>query len=135
MPASTCSSWHYSIHSDGPLFSGTAGQSTAAPPVVLRVQRAGVVCSRRPAAYPRKRCCLFRKQQGFLGVFFLGKQKDRAVLTIWKDKSSVGALAHSSTYQETSTQLGATGILVGKTSVEVFEVQEGALNFFPRVVS
>ncbi len=70
---------------------------------------------------------MFRKQLGFLGVIFLGKHKDRAVLTIWKDQSSVDALAHSYTYQETSAKLSITGVLVGQTSVEVFEVQKGAL--------
>lgn len=71
---------------------------------------------------------MFRKQQGFLGVLFLGMQKDRAVLTIWRDLPSVEALAHSPTYQETSAQLDATGLLVGQTSVEVFAVQEGFLD-------
>lgn len=61
-------------------------------------------------------------------MLFLGMQKDRAVLTIWRDLPSVEALAHSSTYQETSAQLNATGLLVGQTSVEVFEVQEGFLD-------
>src|SRR5579884_906547 len=71
---------------------------------------------------------MFRKQQGFLGVLFLGMQKDRAVLTIWRDLPAVEALAHSPTYQETSAQLDATGLLVGQTSMEVFEVQERFLD-------
>lgn len=71
---------------------------------------------------------MFRHQQGFLGVFFLGTRKDRAVLTLWRDVPSVEALAHSSTYQETSAQLQATGLLVGQPSVEVFEVQRGILD-------
>ncbi len=71
---------------------------------------------------------MFRQQQGFLGVLFLGRQKDRAVLTVWRDLLAVEALAHSSTYQETSTELNATGWLVGQTSVEVFEVQGSFLD-------
>lgn len=71
---------------------------------------------------------MFHQQQGFLGLFFLGTQKDRAVLSLWKDLSCVEALAQSSTYQETSAQLAATGLLVGQTSVEVFEVQGGSLD-------
>jgi len=60
-------------------------------------------------------------------------QKDRAVLTLWRDLPSVEALAHSPTYQETSAQLNATGLLVSQTSVEVFEVQEGFLD--PRTLA
>jgi heme-degrading monooxygenase HmoA len=66
---------------------------------------------------------MFHQQQGFLAVLFLGTQKDRAVLSLWKDLSCVEALAQSSTYQETAAQLNATGLLVGQTSVEVFEAQ------------
>jgi heme-degrading monooxygenase HmoA len=70
---------------------------------------------------------MFHQQQGFLAVLFLGTQKDRAVLSLWKDLSCVEALAQSSTYQETAAQLNATGWLVGQTSVEVFEAQGGTL--------
>jgi heme-degrading monooxygenase HmoA len=70
---------------------------------------------------------MFHQQQGFLAVLFLGTQKDRAVLSLWKDLSCVEALAQSSTYQETAAQLNATGLLVGQTSVEVFEAQGGTL--------
>lgn len=71
---------------------------------------------------------MFRGQPGFLGVLFLGTDKDRAALTIWSDLASVEALAYSSTYQETSAQLNATGLLIGQTSVEVQEVQRGFLD-------
>lgn len=71
---------------------------------------------------------MFRRQPGFLGVFFLGRRKDRAVLTIWRDLASVEALAHSATYQETVAQLSATRLLLGQTSVEVFEAQGGFLD-------
>lgn len=71
---------------------------------------------------------MFHQQQGFLGVLFLGMQKDRAVLTIWRDLPAVEALAHSSTYQETAAQLNATGLLIGQTSLEVFEAQGGSLD-------
>jgi len=71
---------------------------------------------------------MFQQQQGFLGVLFLGTQQDRAVLSIWQDMSRVEALAHSSTYQETSAQLAATGVLIGQTFVEVFEAQGGSLD-------
>lgn len=71
---------------------------------------------------------MFRRQVGFLGVLFLGNQKDRAVLTIWRDLMSVEALTHSSTYQDTAAKLNATGLLIGQTSVEVHEVQSGFLD-------
>lgn len=71
---------------------------------------------------------MFRRQPGFLGVLFLGTDKDRAVLTLWEDLASVEALAHSSTYQETSAHLSASGVLMGETSVEVHEVQGGFLH-------
>ncbi|HEX8221865.1 MAG TPA: hypothetical protein VF914_21935 [Chloroflexia bacterium] len=38
------------------------------------------------------------------------------------------ALAHSTTYQQTVEQLNATALLVGETSVEVFEVRGGFLD-------
>jgi hypothetical protein len=47
---------------------------------------------------------------------------------MWRDLASVEALARSATYQETVEQLNATGLLVGETSVEAFEVQGGFLD-------
>ena len=71
---------------------------------------------------------MFRRQPGLVGVLFSGRQRDRAVLSMWRDLASVEALAHSATYQETVEQLNATGLLVGETSLEVFEVKGGFLD-------
>jgi heme-degrading monooxygenase HmoA len=76
---------------------------------------------------------MFRQQQGFLGVFFSREHQHCLVLSLWKDRTAVEALATSATYQTTVRQLQATGLLLGHQSVELFEVSGGAL--LPAILS
>ena len=70
---------------------------------------------------------MFRQQQGFLVVFFLRDDQAILVVSLWRDRPAVEALAASATYQATVRQLQATGLLLGQQSVEIFEVSGGAL--------
>lgn len=76
---------------------------------------------------------MFRQQQGFLGVFFLREHQNCLVLSLWEDRTAVEALATSATYQATVRQLQATGLLLGNSLVERFEVSGGTL--LPTVLS
>jgi heme-degrading monooxygenase HmoA len=76
---------------------------------------------------------MFQQQYGFLGVFFLRGYQDCTVLSLWADSSAVEALATSTTYQATTRQLQATGLLLGQPFVELFEVSGNAL--LPEVLS
>ena len=71
--------------------------------MIIRIWRTEIA-SARMAEYEQfvqeRSLPMFRQQQGFPGVLFLGRQTDRAVLTIWRDLPSVEALAHSSTLEE-----------------------------------
>jgi heme-degrading monooxygenase HmoA len=70
---------------------------------------------------------MFRQQRGFLGVFFLREHQNCLVLSLWEDRIAVEALATSATYQATVRQLQATGLLLGHSLVELFEVSGGTL--------
>ena len=70
---------------------------------------------------------MFRQQRGFLGVFFLGEHQAILVLSLWEDRTAVEALATSATYQATVRQLQATGLLLGQSHVELFEISGGIL--------
>ena len=70
---------------------------------------------------------MFQKQAGFLGVLFLRAPKECAALSLWEDMGAVDALATSPTYQETVSQLRATGLLRGQQSVEIFEARGGTV--------
>lgn len=54
--------------------------------------------------------------------------EDRAAsLTIWEDTGAVEALASSPSYRRTVRELAESGLLAGKQSGEVFEVEGGNL--------
>ena len=99
--------------------------------MIIRVWRTSID-SARMSEYERfaqeQSLPMFRSQPGFVGVLFAGGQQERAVLSMWRDLASVEALAHSATYQQTVEQLNATALLVGETSVEVFEARGGFLD-------
>lgn len=70
---------------------------------------------------------MLRGEPGFLGVLFLRTAAGCAALTIWEDLHAVDALTRSQRYQEVVRELQATGLLVGRPSIEVLEVHGGAL--------
>ena len=76
---------------------------------------------------------MFHQQQGFLGVVFFREHQHCLVLSLWRDRPAVEALAASATYQATVRQLQATRLLLGHQSVELFEVSGSAL--FPAALS
>lgn len=46
-------------------------------------------------------------------------QGERGVITLWHDLASAEALDHSETYNSTVAEIEATGILQGRSAVEV----------------
>lgn len=70
---------------------------------------------------------MFQRQPGFLGVLFARSESDFAVVSLWKGQEAVRELQTSPTYRLTVARIMATGFLVGEPSLEVFEVQAGAL--------
>jgi hypothetical protein len=79
----------------------------------------------RAADYRDLSLPMFRAQRGFDGVFFAARRAERAVISFWRDLSSVEALDVSSTYQATVAEIEATGMLRGESAVEVLEIEEG----------
>src|SRR5262249_35719505 len=67
---------------------------------------------------------MFRTQPGFTGALFAARRAERAVITLWRDLASAQALEHSSAYQATVAEIEATGFLQGRSTVEVFELEE-----------
>lgn len=70
---------------------------------------------------------MFRAQKGCLGIWFLRKEGSFYAMSLWKDRTSIEALAESETYAQTVNALKATGLLQGEQTVQVFEVRSGKL--------
>jgi len=99
--------------------------------VILRLLRAKIVPERveEYRRFERERCLpMLRRQPGLLGVLFARQAEDRAAwLTIWEDRGAVEALTSSSSYRRTVRELEESGLLAGKQSEEIFEVEGGDL--------
>jgi heme-degrading monooxygenase HmoA len=67
---------------------------------------------------------MFRSQHGFLGALFGRDGTERVVISLWRDRSSVGALARSPGYTRTVWELEATRMLAGATSVQVLQLDQ-----------
>jgi len=73
---------------------------------------------------------MFRQQAGCLGVLFLrAGNQNHSVCSLWRSSSDVDALANSTTYQATAAALAETGVLSGPSSVVLYEVEGGDLDF------
>jgi heme-degrading monooxygenase HmoA len=94
---------------------------------VVRIWRTGVD-PQQISSYKRfaqsKSLPMFRAHAGFLGVFFTHRDDGlHAVITLWQDRASVEALEESPIYLQTVRELESSGLLVGESSVEVFDVE------------
>jgi heme-degrading monooxygenase HmoA len=67
---------------------------------------------------------MFRLQPGFKGALFAARDDERAVITFWDDLACVDALNDSDTYAATVAAIESAGFLRGRSSVEVFDVEE-----------
>jgi heme-degrading monooxygenase HmoA len=82
------------------------------------------------AQFAQKRSLpMFRSQPGFAGVLFAAQPGTRLVITFWDDTRAVEALDTSESYQATVAAIEATGFLRGQSSVDVFEVQAGIMDY------
>lgn len=70
---------------------------------------------------------MFRAHEGFVGVLFAEADDERVVVTLWRSAEAVDALNASSLYRKTVERIESTGFIVGPSSVEVFELQRGAI--------
>jgi heme-degrading monooxygenase HmoA len=70
---------------------------------------------------------MFQAQDGFTGLVFARDGSACAVISFWRDREAVAALATSPSYEATVDALVATGVLVGEPRTEVFEVRGGLL--------
>lgn len=71
---------------------------------------------------------MFCSQPGFAGVLFGARDGERAVITIWADRTAAEALSNSESYQTTVAAIGASGLLIGESSVEIFELEGAVLD-------
>lgn len=65
---------------------------------------------------------MFRQQPGFLGVAMMRRGEDCVVLTLWRDAESVAALARSTSYARTVSEILAAGFLQGEQNLETYNV-------------
>ncbi len=71
---------------------------------------------------------MFEGQRGFLGVMFGERADERIVITFWDSREAVGNLEASTGYQVTVDRLDATGLLVGRQTVETFEIESTSID-------
>lgn len=71
---------------------------------------------------------MFNRQQGFLGVICSRLGAEVAVLSFWRDEAALDALDTSATYQHTVGRIGETGILIGDSVLDIFEIHAGVLH-------
>ncbi len=99
--------------------------------MIVRVWRAKINLARMEEyrRFEQERCMpMLRKQPGLLGMLFLRQAEDHAAsLTIWEDAGTVEALQSSPSHREITHELAESVLLAGDESVEVFEVEGGAL--------
>lgn len=65
---------------------------------------------------------MFRRQEGFLGCVMSRKDDQGLVLTFWRDREAVAALAHSPSYKATVERILAADLLAGEQSTEVTDI-------------
>jgi heme-degrading monooxygenase HmoA len=71
---------------------------------------------------------MFRKQSGFLGMFFLRAGSECQTLTFWRDTAAVEVLTTLVSYKETVDHLLKKGLLRGEPTVEIFTGVGGMLD-------
>jgi heme-degrading monooxygenase HmoA len=71
---------------------------------------------------------MFRSQPGFVGGLFGARHGERAVITIWEDRTAAEVLSSSESYQITVAAIEASGFLIGESSVEMFELEGAVLD-------
>jgi heme-degrading monooxygenase HmoA len=95
--------------------------------VIARIWRTGLDESRAAEyeAFAAERSLpMFRRHDGFRGVFFVRTGTGRASITLWRDLEAAEALAESSDYLETVAAIKGAGFLEAPQSVEVLPVDE-----------
>jgi heme-degrading monooxygenase HmoA len=71
---------------------------------------------------------MFRSHDGFLGVLFGACGGERVVITFWRDAEAAYALNRSARYQQTVEKIEATGFIVGPSSLDLVEIEGGAID-------
>jgi hypothetical protein len=75
----------------------------------------------------RKSIPMFQRQRGFVAALFCGRGRERAVITLWRDRAAVDALDTSETYRATVTEIEAAGFLQGEQTTEIFDLHSQAV--------
>jgi heme-degrading monooxygenase HmoA len=99
--------------------------------VLIRLWRTKLVQSRIAEFEENERnrsAPMFKQQPGCLGVLFLGTNDDCLVLSFWKDRNSVDALASSPSYRAVVDFYSSSGMLIGTPTLDVFELKSGFLD-------
>jgi hypothetical protein len=65
---------------------------------------------------------MFQLQRGFVAALFCGQERERAVITLWRDRAAVDALDTSETYRATVSEIEAASFLRGAQTTEIFEL-------------
>ena len=71
---------------------------------------------------------MFRAHDGFLGFVFAEAGDERVVFTFWRDADAAEGLNTSQYYREVVEQIDATGFILGPSTLEVIEVNRGAID-------
>jgi heme-degrading monooxygenase HmoA len=68
---------------------------------------------------------MFKGQPGCVGAFFLRSEDHCYALTLWTDIDAVDRLNMSEPYREACEFYERSGMLIGNSSLQVFEAKDG----------
>jgi heme-degrading monooxygenase HmoA len=72
---------------------------------------------------------MFKQQTGLVGVQLLTQPTRSLVITLWKDRADIGRMEQDPVYLATVAAIGGQGFLTGEQKVEVFDFEDGFLDF------
>jgi hypothetical protein len=64
-----------------------------------------------------------------VGVQLLTQPTRSLVITLWKDRADIGRMEQDPVYLATVAAIGGQGFLTGEQKVEVFDFEDGFLDF------
>ena len=72
---------------------------------------------------------MFRKQSGIVGVQLLTQPSRSLVITLWNRTDDISRMEQNQVYLATVAAIQSQGFLTGEQKVEVFEFEDGFLDF------
>lgn len=109
---------------------GATAELVSAPRTLIRIWRAQIALERLPDLelfVAERSIPMFKSQRGCIGVLFARNGDQAAVLTFWQNEESILALERSAVYFVAVAAIETSGMLRGRSTVDVYEIRDGEL--------